>query len=238
MRALLVTEQPERRDALAREVRGAGHEVCGGCGPQRVTTEIRRAPPAAPDVLVVDLGGDAAALRALIGRARHAAEHPLPVLLLPDSSSWLHGVLPRDLLPAATLPVREAGSAPLARAFAQLGGGEPSPPPRASPPPGSSLPPFGFEPQGREVSGPDGVARLTRSEAAIFGLLVHGDGDVVPHDRLAQELWSVAVADRHSRAAIRSHVHTLRGKLRSVGLDGAVASLPGVGYRLAGRAAD
>jgi DNA-binding response OmpR family regulator len=191
-------------------------------------------------VLVVDLGGGAAALRALIGRARHAAEHPLPVLLLlPDSSSWLRGVLPRDLLPAVTLPAREAAAAALARAFAQLSGDDlPSTRAEASRIAGGALPPLRFDPRGREVGGPDGAVRLTHSEAAIFGLLVRGDGDVVDHDGLAQELWSVDVADRHSRAAIRSHVHTLRGKLRSVGLAGAVASLPGVGYRLAGAAAD
>ena len=229
MRALVVAEQPGRRDTLAGEVRDAGHEVIGSADATGVTAEIWRGAHGGPDVMVVDLGGEAASLRRLIDRARHAAEQPLPVLLLlPDGSAWLRGALPRELLPAVTAPSREADSGALARALAQLDtvGSAAAAPPRAR------VGSLSFDPSRRDVSGPDGSAHLTPSEAAVLGVLVREEGGVVPHGRLAQELWGTAVVDRHSRAAIRSHVHTLRGKLRAVGLGSAVASLPGVGYRL------
>ena len=223
-------EQPGRRDALATEVQEAGHGVSGSVDATGVTAEIWRAAHGGPDVLVVDLGGDAAALRRLIDRARSAAEQPLPVLLLlPDGSAWLRGALPRKLLPAVAAPARETDSSSLARALAQLDTGEPA----AAAPPKARAGSLSFDPSRRDVSGPDGSAHLTPSAAAVLGVLVREQGGVVPHGRLAQELWGTAVVDRHSRAAIRSHVHTLRGKLGAVGLGGAVASLPGVGYRLA-----
>ncbi len=92
----------------------------------------------------------------------------------------------------------------------------------------------------REVEGPEGAAHLTPSEASILSLLMREGGSVVSHQELAQELWGSAFSDRHSRAAIRSHVHTLRAKLRGggVGLADVVASMPGVGYRLNAAAAD
>ncbi|MDP6606588.1 MAG: hypothetical protein QF664_10075 [Dehalococcoidia bacterium] len=63
-----------------------------------VTEETRR-PGSSPDIFVVDVGDDAAMLRNLIERAREAAEDPdRPVLvLLPEHSSWLRGVLPAEL---------------------------------------------------------------------------------------------------------------------------------------------
>jgi len=91
--------------------------------------------------------------------------------------------------------------------------------------------PFSFDGPGRELGGPDRSVHLTRSEAAIFGMLLQGEGPV-PHERLAQELWGDAPVDRYGQAAFRSHIHTLRGKLRAVGLGEAIASVPGVGYRL------
>jgi DNA-binding response OmpR family regulator len=49
---------------------------------------------------------------------------------------------------------------------------------------------------------------------------------------VARALWGTPLVDRHVRGAIRSHLHTLRAKLRAAGLDGTVESKPGVGYRL------
>jgi DNA-binding response OmpR family regulator len=45
-------------------------------------------------------------------------------------------------------------------------------------------------------------------------------------------LWATPILDRHMRGAIRSHVHTLRGKLSTAGFAGSVESKTGEGYRL------
>jgi two-component system KDP operon response regulator KdpE len=234
VRALIVADDSERRDALAGEVQRAGHEIAGLSDAEHVTAEIWRAVSAGPDALIIDLGEDLAALRHLIDRARHAADRPLPaVLLLPEHSPWIRGPLPADLLPAIAISARDARSGSLTAALAAAGpdsGGAaaeiPAPPQQ---PVASSL---SLDRQRREVEGPEGATHLTPSEASILSLLVREEGGVVSHQRLAQELWGSAFSDRHSRAAIRSHVHTLRAKLRAVGLADVVASMPGVGYRL------
>ena len=186
---------------------------------------------------MLDLGADQAALRRAIDRARHAAEAPLPLLmLLPEHSTWLRDAPPRELLPAITISAREADATALGRGLERMG---------ARPPLGSgdvgSLPPaaagaLSFERARREVSGPGGSVRLTASEGTVLGALVAGDGAIVTHEQLAEALWGRAIVDRHSRAAIRSHMYTLRRKLHDAGLEEAVIALPGVGYSLAARA--
>ena len=74
--------------------------------------------------------------------------------------------------------------------------------------------------------------RLTHSESAVLVELIREGRGAVTHDRIAQALWGRAFADRYGRASIRSHMHTLRRKLDSIGLAEAVSSVPGVGYRL------
>ena len=240
MRALIVADDSERRDALAGEVQRGGYEVAGLSDAEHVTAEMWRAFSAGPDALIIDLGEDLAALRRLIERARHAAERPLPaVLLLPEHSTWVHGALPADLLPAIAISARDARSGRVAAALAAAGpapGGAAAEIPDSPQRPVAS--PLSLDRRRREVEGPEGAAHLTPSEASILSLLVREDGGVVSHQELAQELWGSAFSDRHSRAAIRSHVHTLRAKLRGVGLVDVVASMPGVGYWLNAGAAD
>ena len=235
MRALIVAEEPERRELLAEEVRRAGYDVCGSSTAERVTAETWRMARAGLDAFVVDVGATAA-MRRLIERARHAAEERIPVvLLLPESSTWLRGGPPLDLLPAVTLPARAADSGTLARALARMrvvagpigapGNGEPHAP--GSDAPSAAL---ALVRGRRELRGPRGNAHVTPLETAILLTLMQEDG-VVAHQQLAEELWGSALSDRHSRAAIRSHVYTLRRKLREVGFEGAIDSVPGVGYR-------
>ncbi len=46
-------------------------------------------------------------------------------------------------------------------------------------------------------------------------------------------LWGeTATSDHHARAAIRTHVRTLRRKLATAGLAGALVTLPRIGYRI------
>ena len=235
MRVLIVAHEAARRDALTAHVRAAGHEVCTSCAPEQLTVEVQRALADGLEAVVLDVGADQAALRRAIDRARHAAETPLPVLvLLPEHSTWLRDAPPRELLPAIVIFARGAAAAALAGGFERMGarpplgrGGDASP----APPVAGGL--LSFERTRREVSGSGGGIRVTASEASILEALLAGDGAIVTHEDLAEALWGRAIADRHSRAAIRSHVYTLRRKLREVGLEAAVISLLGVGYSLA-----
>ncbi|HJM74787.1 MAG TPA: hypothetical protein QGI71_02830 [Dehalococcoidia bacterium] len=55
-RVLVVAEQSERREALARDLRRAGHEVAGTTSGDGVMAETRRTVDG-PDIFVVDAGG-------------------------------------------------------------------------------------------------------------------------------------------------------------------------------------
>jgi DNA-binding response OmpR family regulator len=225
MQALVVAERPERREALARELRRAGHEVTGLSDAAGVTEETRRS-EGSPDIFVVDVGDDAATLRNLIERAREAAEDPdRPVLvLLPEHSSWLRGVLPPELQPViavgATARPAEAVAHALQAWTGRAGGRD------------GEHGGLTFDELRRKVAGPGGSAQLTPSEASILSALLREGRSVATHDRIALALWGNAFADRFRRASIRSHVHTLRRKLSAIGLADAIVSVPGVGYRL------
>lgn len=194
-----------------------------------VSTGIEYLPTAVrslrPDVLILDAGGDTEATRVALDRARAAAEAPLPaVLLLSANSLWLRGALPAGLLPCAAI-ARTVERQAIASALSRLSG----------------QPVGGFDDAQelewrhdlRELIGPTGTVHLTASESAIFEAVFEANGGVVPAERIASALWGgQPVVDTLSRAAIRSHVYTLRKKLRSAGLDHALVSLTGAGYRL------
>ncbi len=226
MRVLVVAEDAQRRESLARSVEAAGQDVGGSSDGRDVMQAVRRD---RPEALLIDYGEGTAALRMLLERARAAAETPLPaLLLLPEHSVWLHGPLPAPLLPARALASIVAPEGVLRSALAEIAeiGG-------AGPPAVQRLGALRLDRQARIVSGPEGEARLTVSECGLLSAIVSGGGAVVRAEQVAEALWGRAVLDPHSRAAVRSHVHTLRRKLSAVGLEGAVASLPGVGYRAA-----
>ena len=225
MRALVVADDTRRRDAASRSVERAGHEVCGSCGIADVTAAVRRT---TPDLLVVEIAGGGGAVRRLIQRAREAAERPVPALfMLPRSSSWLYSRLPSDLLPAAAVSADGASASDVGLAFAQITTpGAPAPVPRPS------FARIVFDRAGGEVRGPAGTVALTPSEGVILGALFDAAGEVVRLEMLAHVLWGRTAMDGHVQASIRSHVYTLRTKLRSAGLDRAVVALRGIGYRL------
>lgn len=66
----------------------------------------------------------------------------------------------------------------------------------------------------------------------MLTLLAAAPGAFVPTAELARALWGDALADRYARGALRSHVHTLRGKLAAAGFGGVVESRSGIGYRI------
>lgn len=225
MQVLVVADDTRRRDAATSSVQRAGHELCGSCGVADVTAAVRRT---SPDLLVVEVSGGGGALRRLVQRAREAAERPIPVLfILPRSSSWLYGRLPADLLPAAAVSADDASGRDVELALARI---DVSDAPAPAPP--ASFGRIAFDRAGGEVRGPAGTVVLTPSEGVILGALLDPAGEVVTLETLAHALWGRAAVDGHAQSAIRSHVHTLRAKLRSAGLDGAVAVLRGFGYRL------
>ena len=193
--------------------------------------QYRRRPAAVrrvlPDVLVLDLGDDGQRRRRTVARARAAAESALPVLLiLPAGSSWLYGALPPELLPAAV-----CASDAIAQKIAEAIGGlhRNAEAPQADPPRLDA--PF-FDPVTRELIAASGAVRLTPREAEVFSTLLQRRGQITPPELLSRLLWGEARPDRHARAAVRAHIYTLRRRLRPLGLDGAIESVRGGGYRL------
>jgi DNA-binding response OmpR family regulator len=224
VRVLLVAEPGSAVEAWRDLVRAAGHEVAGVTTPIEVSGAVRRR---SAEAVLCGVAGDSRALRRLVERVRHAAEAPLPVvLLLPDDAHWLRTGAPVDLAPLAVLPEAALDAADLQRALDWLGDG----PRRREPawPLGRGV---AFDRSARELRGERASQRLTPSEAVILGLLLDAPGRTVDTRTLTLALWRSSEVDRFARAAIRSHVHTLRKKLASVGLEGALASDPRVGYR-------
>ena len=224
MRVLVVAEDAQRRERLVRSVEAAGQDVGGssdGLGVMRAVRDER------PEALVVESEEGTTVLRALLERARAAAEAPLPaLLLLPESSVWLRGPLPAPLMPARALASHETSEGALRTALAAIAD--------ASGAAASAVQQLGalrLDRLTRIVSGPNGEVRLTASECGLLMAIVSGGGAVVRAEHIATALWARPVVDTHTRAAIRSHVHTLRRKLSALGLGGVVVSLPGVGYR-------
>ena len=212
--------------ALAAWRRGlaqAGLAVAGALGPTDAPLRLRAL---RPSILVLIAPPSLDEARATIERCRAAAESVLPALLvLPSSSPWLRTPLPDDLQPASALDTSTATPADLARAARLLVGDELATTALA-------VGGVALDPLERRLRGPAGDAFLTPSEAALLTALLEHPHEVVRAEEVARLLWGTPVGDAHARAAIRTHLHTLRGKLASVGAGDAVRSVTGVGYRL------
>lgn len=220
MRVLLIVPEPEAGADVARDLERAGHEVAIA----DVAHAVARVRAMAPRALVVRGPIATGDLRLLLARARSAAEAALPaLLLLGDDSPWLRAPLPDDLAPAAALAV-DSGPAAIARALEEMDGDRPAR--------GGRIGEAMIEYASRRLSGPSGEAWLTPSEAAVLAALAREPGAFASTLDLARALWGEAVTDRHARGAIRSHIHTLRGKLVAAGVAATVEARSGVGYRL------
>lgn len=222
MRVLVVADDPEVRALRSRDLERAGHEVSASDG----THATARARATRPDVLLLAEAGATSAVRLLLARARAAAERALPALLLfDDTSPWLRAALPDDFAPAGVLPAVEADALGIDAALRMLVTGQPV---------GgrTSIGAVVFDRAGRRLEGPAADVSLTPSEAAVLALLVARPGEFVSVAAIARALWGDALTDRYARGAIRSHVHTLRGKLVSAGLPDAIESKSAVWYRL------
>ena len=218
MRVLIVADDAERLRSLCRVVSRAGHTCEGTLDARGLALAVR---VSRPDALVLELGSEATVLRRHVARARFAAESALPVVLLVNDPAWIRLPVYAELEPCAVLAASEAAEslpAQLARFGFEAGG--------------QALAGLDVRSDRREVTGVAGRARLTASEASVLGALMAAPGDVVRPDVLSAALWGSVQADRHARAALRTHVYTLRGKLRQAGIEDAIETLPGLGYRL------
>lgn len=218
---LLIGADPAALEAWRVGLAQAGVPVAGVTSALDAPLRLRRA---RPSTLVVIEPWDLGEAREAITRCRAAAESTLPVILVLWSSPWLHGPLPADLEPAAVLDASKATAADLIRAARVLAGK----PAEAE----IDVAGLALDPVERRLRGPNGDAFLTPSEATLLGLLLSHPLDVVRVEEVARALWGTPINGSHERAAIRTHLHTLRRKLASVGAGDAIRSVPGVGYRL------
>jgi DNA-binding response OmpR family regulator len=80
---------------------------------------------------------------------------------------------------------------------------------------------------------------LTRTERAIFRLLMERQGEVVRYDLLAKAAWSQELTSDVPRARLRVHVHNIRQRLAELGPGGPTIELSLLnGYRLVWPAPD
>jgi len=225
MRILVVAHDPEAARTRGLELRRGGLDVAGSASRLEATAALRRL--RADAVVLLDDGStslDADAIRTLVGRLRGAAESPLPVvLLLEDDSVWLRARPAADLSPITALP-SDAPTRSVHDALDRLMGAD-------GPLEARSSSVCRLDAVRREVSGPGGAVGLTPSELTVAWALATADGAVVGYDALSRALWDVS-ADASTRAALRTHLHTLRAKLRRVPPALEVENRPGVGYRL------
>ncbi len=219
---LLIGRDLEALDAWRRRLAQAGVPVAGVISPAQAPLRLRSIRPSLL-VLVLPQEGDEA--RATIERCRSAAECAVPaVLILWPSSPWLYAPLPADLEPAVALDATKATAVDLVRVSRVLAGEDEE---------AARLESAGLilDVIERRLRGPAGVTFLTPSECTLLATLMPRPHDVVRVEEVARALWGTPFSDTHTRAAVRTHLYTLRRKLASVGAPDAVRSVTGVGYR-------
>lgn len=219
MRLLVVAGECGRARSLVRGLLETGHECELLVGTDQLTEAVRHN---CPQALVLESERAVGALPRHLARARAAAEAMLPAVLVTEEPAWLHVPLPAALQPCTVVAAHEAAQM-LPNALAQLLPDALLPRTAAS---------FAFRPETREVVSPAGSGSLTASEASVLKTLLATPSAVVSTQQLAAVLWGSKQVDRYERAAIRTHVYTLRAKLRALGLRRAIETLPGIGYRL------
>lgn len=84
----------------------------------------------------------------------------------------------------------------------------------------------------RTLIGPLRTVLLTQLEAQLLRILLREQGSVVTHAELSTALWQDGAVSSRRSSSIRSHMHTLRQKLRAAGVEHEVKTLHALGYRL------
>jgi len=159
--AFVISESTDWRQSLTRALRRAGHAVAGTSDADHATAGIRRS-STAPDLVIVDAGGDAAPLTRLIERVRGAVEdEQLPIVaVLPEHSSWRRKTPPRDLQPLIVVATTASVSELVHAAVTHAADGAPA---------GVAL---AFDDVRREATGPRGTTRVTPFEARILAAMI------------------------------------------------------------------
>lgn len=209
-------------EALSALLASLGHEVSASAELASAAALVREQRPA---VAVISSEARSPELGALARRLRDAAEAPLPlVFALPESAWWLRVSPGLELAPLAL--VRRAGltAVELATALQRLGVGSAVPPSTSA---------VAIDAARRRLEGPAGAVRLTPAEGALAALLLASAGQILDLEALCTAVWGVGAYDLARESALRTHVHTLRGKLRQVGAGEALVTEPGRGYRFA-----
>lgn len=222
---LLVGADRGALDVWRRALAGAGVAVAGLVDPSEAPVRLRAL---RPSLLVLVAPAAVGEARTLVGRCRAAAGVVLPaILLLPPPSPWLRAPLPAELHPAIALDASEATAGDVVRVARLLAG-------RGRDGVAVSIRAAGLtlDPIARRLEGPAGDVFLTPSESTLLATLLRRPSEVVRVEEVAVALWGRPLGDTHARAAVRTHLHTLRRKLAVAGAPGAVRSILGVGYRL------
>jgi two-component system KDP operon response regulator KdpE len=88
---------------------------------------------------------------------------------------------------------------------------------------------FIFDPQKRALITDSDTIKLTRTESIILGNLMRNKGNIVTHNKLAEEIWGSDYPD--ASLALKVHVKRLRDKIEpDSGNPRYILNRPGIGY--------
>ena len=222
MRVLLITEDEFARATLTDLTLRSGNEVCASVNAAEVMEATRSAQPQA--VVIQHQSEDGC--REILLRARSAAEERIPALFVSSGRlPWLYAGVPPALLPASVVASDrlQAEFGPALSGLTPREGDDDGP---------FIVGPIRFSPERRQIEGPSGTTRLTPSESTLLATLAAHHNTYLSAKLLGSLLWDEPRDDRYARAAIRSHIYTLRRKLTSIGLEGVLTSIHLLGYRL------
>jgi DNA-binding response OmpR family regulator len=227
-KVLVVDDALEVTDLLDAVLTGAGHEV-------RVATEghtaLQLAQQWEPDVVVLDLGLPGLDGVEVCKQLRSFSE--AYVLMLSGRSDEIDRIVgltvgaddyvtkpfsPREVQARVEALLRRRRPDPEARAGGLVAGGR-------------CFGPVLLDPEAREVTIGGEPLELTRTEFEILDALTDNPRRVLTREQLRERVWGGGwFGDDH---AVDVHVSNLRRKLARAGVDAAVTTVRGVGYRLA-----
>lgn len=216
--------------------------AAGSCSLARLALDVRTAQP---DVVLVDGVRTAEEARIALERARRALdeqpgrrpERPGQrlgqrlggLLLLPEGAAWLRVPLPLDVRPAVVLPSDGLDDAALRRGLERLR--------VEARVPSGSVTRYGvsLDARTREARANDLRVILTMEEAALLTAMMEQPSRVLRIEDLAGALFGRPSTDPRARAAVHSHVASLRARLAALQVGDQLEPLRDLGYRFVER---
>jgi two-component system, OmpR family, phosphate regulon response regulator OmpR len=201
---LVVDDDARLRGLLSRYLAGAGFRVTTADNAADARTKLR---VINPDLMVLDVMMPGESGLSLTEALRHEQGHDLPVLMLtargtPEDRIAGFEAGADDYLPKPFEP-REL----VLRIRAML---RRAPAPAHEPPPAPlALGDLSFDPVRGELTGPDGMVRLTGGEGALLSALARKPGEVLSREEIAAALGTEESGER----AIDVQVTRLRRKI-------------------------